>query len=94
MSFWIYLFCYKFPDFTRLPFCLFQHGLRKDAVPPGGVVDQHMGDCPHQAAVLHDGAPAHPLHDAARLGQQFPVHHPEDMLRRGSASLIFSILTR
>ena len=42
-----------------------------------------MGDCPHQAAVLHDGAPAHPLHDAARLGQQFPVHHPEDHVAAG-----------
>ena len=37
--------------FCRL-LCLFQHGLGKDAVAPGRVVDQHMGHRADQAAVL------------------------------------------
>lgn len=36
-----------------------QHILGEDAVAPVRVVHQHMGDCPHQLAVLEDGGAAH-----------------------------------
>ena len=59
--------------------CLFQHGLRKNAVASCRVIDQYMGHCAHQPPVLQDGAAAHPLHDAAGLRQQCRVgdaqHH-------------------
>ena len=35
-----------------LPRGLAEHVLRQDPVAPGGVVDQHVGDRPHQPAVL------------------------------------------
>ena len=33
--------------------------LDKNAIPPVGMVDEHMGHCPNQLAVLKDGAAAH-----------------------------------
>ena len=40
-------------------FCLsrrVQHVLDKNAVAPGGVIDQHMGHCSHNAAILQNWA--------------------------------------
>lgn len=36
-----------------------EHILRQDAVPPGGIIHQDVGDSAHQASVLKDGAAAH-----------------------------------
>ena len=68
--------------FCRL-LCLFQHGLGKDAVAPGRVVDQHMGHRAHQPPVLQDGAAAHALHDAAGFGQECRIGHPQDHIPAG-----------
>lgn len=38
---------------------LFEHVFRQDAVAAGGVVDQYVGDSPHQPPVLKDGRAAH-----------------------------------
>lgn len=47
-----------------------QHILNKDPIPRRGVVDEHVGHCPHQLAVLNDGRAAHALHDAPCLLDQ------------------------
>ena len=44
--------------FVNLRSCI-QHIFNKDAVARGGVINKHMGDRPHQLAVLDDGAAAH-----------------------------------
>ena len=35
-----------------------QHVFHKDPVAHGGIVDQHVGDCSHDLAVLDNGAAA------------------------------------
>ena len=36
-----------------------QHIFNENAVAPGGIVHQHMGDGPDEFAVLHNGTAAH-----------------------------------
>ena len=44
--------------------CCIEHIFDEDAVAGGGIVDEHMGHCADQLAVLDDGTAGHALDDA------------------------------
>ncbi len=50
-----------------------KHILDKDSVASGGILHQHMGDCPHKLPVLNDGGAAHTLDNPAGELQEHRV---------------------
>lgn len=50
-----------------LHFSMLQHVFNKDSVSSGAVLDEDVGDCADDLAVLDDGAAAHSLYDSSRL---------------------------
>lgn len=58
-----------------LHFSMLQHVFNKYPVSSGAVLDENVGDCTDDLAVLDDGTAAHSLNNAAGELQQVRIRH-------------------